>query len=217
MNTSTKIKWLLKSSGISTYRISKETGESTQFLDRYKKEPGLIGGMRLEKAEILLKYISNLSFEDVFPEKWNNQQILIEDATEDEIQKWFESYPYSVKLNWIKEHKDMFVVNFDTVSSKKFNKYPYGIRNLYFLENLNIERMEKFADFIRACGKCIELGGSKRLYEVNGKTYQIVFTINKPSALRALNLFKIIETDVYLDDAVPKLSDEDGLLGADDL
>ncbi|HEQ4365342.1 TPA: hypothetical protein VGY92_001876, partial [Streptococcus pyogenes] len=60
MKPSQKIKWLLTATGITTYKIGKDIEESTQFLDRYKNDPEKIGGMRLEKAEKLLEYISNL-------------------------------------------------------------------------------------------------------------------------------------------------------------
>ncbi|HEX0028244.1 TPA: hypothetical protein VIA40_001378, partial [Streptococcus pyogenes] len=114
MKPSQKIKWLLTATGITTYKIGKDIEESTQFLDRYKNDPEKIGGMRLEKAEKLLEYISNLRQEDVIKTNWNNQQILVQNSTEKEITKYFNSYPFAIKLNWIKPHKEMFIVNFDT-------------------------------------------------------------------------------------------------------
>ncbi|HHJ9755853.1 TPA: hypothetical protein ACQN40_000780, partial [Streptococcus pyogenes] len=97
MKPSQKIKWLLTATGITTYKIGKDIEESTQFLDRYKNDPEKIGGMRLEKAEKLLEYISNLRQEDVIKTNWNNQQILVQNSTEEEITKYFNSYPFAIK------------------------------------------------------------------------------------------------------------------------
>lgn len=217
MKNSQKIAWLLTSQFITTYQISKETGESTQFLDRYKKDPSLIGGMRLDKAEILLEYISNLTREDVFPEKWTNQQILVQDTTQKELEDLFHCMKMSSKLNWIKEHKDMYIVNFDTVSSKIFHKYPYVIENLvYFFKQWEIRLRNRFMNYMRACGTKHYFGGSRVLYEVDGKKYQLITRINKPSVGKAVDFLGFVETDVYRDDLAYKISEETSQLSQDD-
>lgn len=218
MNPSVKIKWLLTASGITTYKIGKKIGESTQFLDRYKNDPQKIGGMRLEKAEKLLDYIGTLKQEDVIRNTWNNQQILVQNSTEDEITDYFNSYPFAVKLNWIKPHKEMFIVNFDTVSDNTFKKYPYDLDNLYFFADRNREYMVRFADFLRACGTKLYFGGSRALYQVDGKKYQIIAKIKRPSEIGpALKVINVIETDVYREDLVPKISEEESILSPEEL
>ncbi|MEQ9763273.1 hypothetical protein ABPS01_01105 [Streptococcus sp. ZJ151] len=55
-----KIKWLLLDSGLTTYEIGKATGQTTQFLDRYKNDPDKILGMSMRKAQILEEYIQKI-------------------------------------------------------------------------------------------------------------------------------------------------------------
>ena len=218
MKNSLKIEWLLTSQFITTYQISKATGESTQFLDRYKKDPSLIGGMRLDKAENLLEYISNLTKDDVFPEKWTNQQILVQNITKDELEDLFDCMKMSSKLNWIKEHKDMYIVNFDTVSDKKFHKWPYEIENLiYIFKKCEVKLRKRFMNYMRACGIKHYFGGSRVLYEVDGKKYQLITRINKPSVGKAVDFLGFVETDVYRDDLAYKISEENSHLAQDDL
>ncbi|HEP1653023.1 TPA: hypothetical protein ACKQ4H_001461 [Streptococcus pyogenes] len=218
MKPSQKIKWLLTATGITTYKIGKDIEESTQFLDRYKNDPEKIGGMRLEKAEKLLEYISNLRQEDVIKTNWNNQQILVQNSTEEEITKYFNSYPFAIKLNWIKPHKEMFIVNFDTTSNKTFRKYPYDLKNLYFLVDKNRDKMSQFAEFLIICGRKSHFGGSRVLYEVEGKKYQIIFSIKRPSELGStIRLINVVETDTYRDDLVPEISEEESILRPEEL
>ena len=217
MKNSQKIEWLLTSTFTTTYQIAKTTGESTQFLDRYKKDPSLIGGMRLDKAEVILGYISNLTRKDVFPEKWNNQQILVEGATEKEIEDLFSTMKFSSKLNWIKEYKDKLIVNFDTVSNKTFNTYPYKLENLNLIfKAWEIKLRNRFISYMRACGTKHYFGGSRVLYEVDGKKYQLITRINKPSVGKAVDFLGFIETDVYRDDLAYK-PDENIYLSNEDL
>ena len=55
-----KIEWLLTESELTTYKIGKDTGLSTQFLDRYKNNPSLIINMTMAKAKILEEYIDGM-------------------------------------------------------------------------------------------------------------------------------------------------------------
>lgn len=218
MKPSQKIKWLLTAAGITTYKIGKDIKESTQFLDRYKNAPEKLGGMSLEKAENLLEYIDNLRQEDVIKTNWNNQQILVQNSTEEEITEYFNKYPFAIKLNWIKPHKEMFIVNFDTTSNKTFRKYPYDLENLYFLADKNRDKMAQFAEFLIICGRKYHFGGSRVLYEIEGKKYQIIFSIKRPSELRpVIKLINVIETDIYRDDLVPKISEEESILSPEEL
>lgn len=217
MSLSKKINWLLTISGITTYAVSKATGQSTQFLDRYKLNPEKISGMSLGKAEILEDYIENLTLEDIFNVKKSVQQILISDTTEEKIQNFFNKNKYAAKLNWIKPHKDMFIVNFDTFSGKTFKKIPYSLEKLYFIHDLHIKNQNKLFDYLNQCAKRVNFDGSRNLFKIGKKSYQIVYVVNKPSSLSAISVVDIFETDTYLKEREVKLSDEDGLLSDEDL
>ena len=144
MSLQTKIKWLLRGSGITTYRIAKDINENVQTLDVYKNDLEKIKGMALERAEKLGEYIDNLSLEDIYKKKLSNAQIIIANASEDEIKKFFSKYDIATTLNWIKPYKDKFIVNFDIYSQKKFRKNDH---ELYELEDkistLNHELLQK--------------------------------------------------------------------------
>ncbi|HEQ4365314.1 TPA: hypothetical protein VGY92_001843, partial [Streptococcus pyogenes] len=61
-------------------------------------------------------------------------------------------------------------------------------------------------------------GGSRVLYEVEGKKYQIIFSIKRPSELGpTIRLINVVETDTYRDDLVPKISEEESILRSEDL
>ncbi len=214
---SKKINWLLTISGITTYKISKDTGESTQFLDGYKKNPDKICGMSLGKAENLEEYIEHLTFEDIFNAKKTTQQILIQDATEEEIKGFFAKNKYAAKLNWLKPYKNMFIVNFDTYSEKTFKKFPYDLENLYFITNLHVKNQNKLFNYLNQCAQRVNFGGSRNLYKIGGKSYQIVFVVNKPSSLSAITVCDIFETGTYQKDREIKLTEEESLLSDEDL
>lgn len=124
----------------------------------------------------------------------------------------------SSKLNWIKEHKDMYIVNFDTVSDKKFHKWPYEIENLiYIFKKCEVKLRKRFMNYMRACGIKHYFDGSRVLYEVDGKKYQLITRINKPSVGKAVDFLGFVETDVYRDDLAYKISEENSHLDQDDL
>ena len=118
MSLQTKIKWLLRGSGITTYRIAKDINENVQTLDVYKNDLEKIKGMALERAEKLGEYVDNLSLEDIYKKKLSNAQIIIADASEDEIKQFFSKYDTATALKWIKPYKNKFIVNFDIYSQK---------------------------------------------------------------------------------------------------
>lgn len=214
---SKKINWLLTISGITSYKIAQETEQSPQFLDRYRKNPDKISGMSLGKAEKLEEYIEHLTLDDIFNAKKTTQQILIEETTEQEIKDFFAKYKYAVTLNWLKPHKDMFIVNFDTYSGKTFKKFPYSFQTLYFLKDLHYKNQNKLFNYLNHCAERINFGGSRELLKIGGKSYQIVYKVNKPSSLSAISVIDIFETDTYLKEREFKLSEEDSFLTEDDL
>ena len=209
MSLQTKIKWLLRGSGITTYRIAKDINENVQTLDVYKNDLEKIKGMALERAEKLGEYIDNLSLEDIYKKKLSNAQIIIANASEDEIKKFFSKYDIATTLNWIKPYKDKFIVNFDIYSQKKFRKNDH---ELYELEDkistLNHELLQKKAKYIMACGESVNFGGSKTLYKLNGKSYQVVSVINAPGSFRAVDFIRVVETDEWKSEYEPKLDDD---------
>lgn len=209
MSLQTKIKWLLRGSGITTYRIAKDINENVQTLDVYKNDLEKIKGMALERAEKLGEYIDNLSLEDIYKKKLSNAQIIIANASEDEIKEFFSKYDTATALKWIKPYKDKFIVNFDIYSQKKFRKNEH---ELYELEDsistLNHELLQKKAKYIMACGESVNFGGSKTLYKLNGKSYQVVSVINAPGSLKAVDFIRIVETDEWKAEYEPKLDDD---------
>ena len=60
-----------------------------ESLDVYKNDLEKIKGMALERAEKLGEYIDNLSLEDIYKKKLSNAQIIIANASEDEIKEFF--------------------------------------------------------------------------------------------------------------------------------
>lgn len=209
MSLQLKLKWLFGGSGITTYRIAKDTNEKNQTLDIYKNNLEKINGMALERAEKLGEYVDNLSLEDIYNKKLVNAQIIIANASEDEIKQFFEKYNTATTLNWIKPYKDKFIVNFDTYSQKKFRKNDH---ELYELKNnisaLNHELLQKRAKYIIACGEPVNFGGSKTLYKLNGKSYQVVSVINSPTSFRGVDFIRIVETDEWKAEYEPKLDDD---------
>lgn len=209
MSLQLKLKWLFGGSGITTYRIGKDTNEKTQTLDVYKNDLEKIKGMALERAEKLGEYIDNLSLEDIYNQKLVNAQIIIANASEDEIKQFFEKYNTATTLNWIKPYKDKFIVNFDTYSEKKFRKNDHELSELEAsISVLNHKLLQKRAKYIIACGEAVNFGGSKTLYKLNGKSYQVVSVVNDPSSLRAVDFIRIVETDEWKAEYEPKLDDD---------
>ncbi|WP_409240638.1 hypothetical protein, partial [Streptococcus pyogenes] len=97
-------------------------------------------------------------------------------------------------------------------------KYPYDLKNLYFLVDKNRDKMSQFAEFLIICGRKSHFGGSRVLYEVEGKKYQIIFSIKRPSELGStIGLINVVETDTYRDDLVPKISEEESILRPEEL
>lgn len=54
------LKWLFEESGLTNYRISKDTNLSIQLLDRYKNNPEKIINMTMAKAQVLEEYIKKI-------------------------------------------------------------------------------------------------------------------------------------------------------------
>lgn len=144
------------------------------------------------------------------------QQILIQGSTEQEIQEVFAKYKLAVNLNWIKPHKEMFIVNFDFQSQKQLNRFPHDLHRVEFvISRLNRRLMEDLAQKLRTEGERIELGGSRALYRLDGKTYQIIDTINDPETARVtkkvFNILDVVETDEYILEKEITLSDEEAV------
>lgn len=48
-------------SEITTYQIAKDTKQSTQYIDNYRKDRGRISRMSLEKARLFIEYYESIS------------------------------------------------------------------------------------------------------------------------------------------------------------
>lgn len=100
---------------------------------------------------------------------------------------------------------------------KRLKKIPYSLEKLYFIHDLHIKNQNKLFDYLNQCAKRVNFDGSRNLFKIGKKSYQIVYVVNKPSSLSAISVIDIFETDTYLKEREVKLSDEDGLLSDEDL
>lgn len=55
---------------LTSYRIAKETGISTQYIDKIRSRKTAIENIGLGKAEVLVKYFDELTEENRTSEKW---------------------------------------------------------------------------------------------------------------------------------------------------
>lgn len=137
-----KIKWLLKND--SQYSIAEKTGVAQPTLSYLKKGTRKMENLSVEVADKLVQYADDL-FSEKFHKGYEKKecQILVEGSSREEIEETFSKYPYLLTLNWVKEHKNMFIVHFDfTILGKNtfehqpnfkagnFKKYPYDLNIL---------------------------------------------------------------------------------------
>ena len=209
MNNDKKIEWLLFHSNVLYQKISDGTGIDVRTLKNYRRQLRINNNNRYEvvadEDELkLLDFIKNLKEDDVINNECIEHQILVRGSRED-IEKVFTSYKFAVKLNWIKEHKEeLFIVNFGIRSKKQFNRYPHDLKELiYIFSKYDYDCKVKLANFIRAVGKKHHFGGSRTLYEVGGKKYQVIIDIlddNPYQVTQPLKVRDIIETEAYIEE-----------------
>lgn len=209
MNNDKKIEWLLFHSNVLYQKISDGTGIDVRTLKNYRRQLRINNNNHYEvvadEDELkLLDFIKSLKEDDVLDNEYIEHQILVQGSSE-HIEKVFTSYKFAVQLNWIKEYKEgLFIVNFGIRSKKQFNRYPYDLKELiYTFSREDYDRKVKLANFIRAVGKEINFGGSRTLYEVDGKEYQVIIDIlddNPYRVTQPLKVRDIIETDVFIEE-----------------
>lgn len=209
MNNDKKIEWLLFHSNVLYQKIADGTGIDVRTLKNYRRQLRINNNNHYEvvadeDALKLLEFIKSLKEDDVLDNEYIEHQILVEGDRE-KIEKVFNSYKFAVKLNWIKEYKEeLFIVNFGIKGKKQFNRYPYDLKELiYTFSEKNSDQKIKLSNFIRAVGKKHNFGGSRTLYEIDGKTYQVIIDIlddNPYRVTQPLEIRDIIETDVFIEE-----------------
>lgn len=92
--------------------------------------------------------------------------------------------------------------------------FPYFDKQLeYFLSDSNHKYLQRLYNRLMREAKTIDYGGSRKLYVLDGKTYQIVSKLNIPTdgvrLLHPVTVLDIFETDTYLIDKEYKLTEEE--------
>lgn len=140
-------------------------------------------------------------------------QILVEGMTEEEVREMFSKYRVAT-INFIKPYKTMLIVNFNSLWKKGTKRFPYFDKQLeYFLSDSNHKYLQRLYNRLMREAETIDYGGSRQLYVLEGKTYQIVSKLNIPvDGIRPLHpviIIDIFETDTYLIDKECKLTEEE--------
>lgn len=140
-------------------------------------------------------------------------QILVEGMTEEEVREMFGKYRVAT-INFIKPYKTMLTVNFNSLWKKGTKRFPYFNKQLeYFLSDSNHKYLQRLYNRLMREAETISFGGSRNLYSLDGKTYQIVSKLNIPTdgvpLLRPVTVLDIFETDTYLIDKEYKLTEEE--------
>ena len=117
-------------------------------------------------------------------------------------------------INFIKPYKTMLIVNFNSLWKKGTKRFPYFDKQLkYFLSDSNHKYLQRLYNRLMREAETIDYGGSRQLYVLEGKTYQIVSKLNIPvDGIRPLHpviIIDIFETDTYLIDKECKLTEEE--------
>lgn len=141
------------------------------------------------------------------------KQILVEDMTEQEIRDMFNKYRVAT-INFIKPHKDKLIVNFEYLWKRNTKNYPYFSRTLdYFLEESNKKYLQNLYKRLWTEAEQENFGGSRILFKLDGKSYQIVSKINPPSKdnvpLSPVRIIDIFETDTYLVEKEYQMTEEE--------
>lgn len=143
----------------------------------------------------------------------SSKQILVEGMTEQEIRDMFDKYRVAT-INFIKPYKDKLIVNFEYLWKRNTKNYPYFSRTLdYFLDESNKKYLQNLYNRLWTEAKRENYGGSRNLFKLDGKSYQIVSKINLPDGdyipLSPITIIDIFETDIYLVDKEYQLTDKE--------
>lgn len=143
----------------------------------------------------------------------SSKQILVEGMTEQEIRDMFNKYRVAT-INFIKPYKDKLIVNFEYLWKRNTKNCPYFSRTLdYFLDESNKKYLQNLYNHLWTEAKRENYGGSRNLFKLDGKSYQIVSKINLPDSdyipLSPITIIDIFETDTYLVDKEYQLTDEE--------
>ena len=141
------------------------------------------------------------------------KQILVEDMTEQEIRDMFNKYRVAT-INFIKPRKDKFIVNFEYLWKRNTKNYPYFSNTLdWFLKESNQKYLQYMYKRLWTEAEQENFGGSRILFKLDGKSYQIVSTINPPSKdnlpLSPVRIIDIFETDTYLVEKEYQMTEEE--------
>ena len=141
------------------------------------------------------------------------KQILVEDMTEQEIRDMFNKYRVAT-INFIKPRKDKFIVNFEYLWNRNTKNYPYFSNTLdWFLKESNQKYLQYMYKRLWTEAEQENFGGSRILFKLDGKSYQIVSTINPPSKdnlpLSPVRIIDIFETDTYLVEKEYQMTEEE--------
>jgi hypothetical protein len=141
------------------------------------------------------------------------KQILVEDMTEQEIRELFNKYRVAT-INFIKPRKDKLIVNFEYLWERNTKNYPYFSRTLdWFLKESNRKYLQNLYKRLWTEAEQENFGGSRILFKLDGKSYQIVSTINPPSKdnvpLSPVRIIDIFETDTYLVEKEYQMTEEE--------
>lgn len=141
------------------------------------------------------------------------KQILVEDMTEQEIRDMFDKYRVAT-INFIKPYKDKLIVNFEYLWERKTKNYPYFSRTLdWFLKESNRKYLQHLYNRLWTEAEQENFGGSRILFKLDGKSYQIVSKFNLPDGdyvpLSPITIIDIFETDTYLVDKEYQLTEEE--------
>lgn len=141
------------------------------------------------------------------------KQILVEDMTEQEIRDMFNKYRVAT-INFIKPRKDKFIVNFEYLWNRNTKNYPYFSNTLdWFLKESNRKYLQYMYKRLWTEAEQENFGGSRILFKLDGKSYQIVSTINPPSKdnlpLSPVRIIDIFETDTYLVEKEYQMTEEE--------
>ena len=141
------------------------------------------------------------------------KQILVEDMTEQEIRDMFNKYRVAT-INFIKPRKDKLIVNFEYLWKRNTKNYPYFSNTLdWFLKESNQKYLQYMYKRLWTEAEQENFGGSQILFKLDGKSYQIVSTINPPSEdnlpLSPVRIIDIFETDTYLVEKEYQMTEEE--------
>ena len=105
-------------------------------------------------------------------------------------------------------------MNFEYLWKRNTKNYPYFSRTLeYFLQESNKKYLQNLYNRLWTEAEQENFGGSRILFKLDGKSYQIVSKINLPDGdyvpIKPVTIIDIFETDTYLVDKEYQLTEEE--------